>query len=126
MLPRLATIPLLVACGGGAPPTHIGECTRLKTASAVETCRYEMLQPAVKQPRLDAETLDAGLKEVGDEVSRDLVLLRLAIAAPKHAGALCQRVRTDGAAEKCSQVLGRPHLGTERRAPKPPPTATTP
>ena len=126
MRTRLAAVPLLMACAGAAAPTYIGECTRLTTASAVETCRYDMLRPTVAQARMDTEALDAGLKEVDDDISRDLVLLRLAIAAPKHAGALCLRVRTGGAAEKCTQVLGRPHLGTERRAPKPPPTAPTP
>ena len=105
MRTRLAAVPLLMACSGASPPTHIGECTRLSSASAVETCRYEMLQPTVAQPRMDADALDAGLREVDDDISRDLVLLRLAIAAPKHAGALCQRVRTQGAAEKWRTVL---------------------
>jgi hypothetical protein len=81
-----------------------------------------MLQPSVAGPRLDDDALDVGLVEIDDVTSRDLVLLRLAIAAPRHAAALCGRVRTAGAEEKCQQVLGRPHLGTERRAPKPPPT----
>jgi len=117
---------LSASCTGGSPPAHIGECGRLSTPAEVETCRYEMLQPTVSGPRVDTEALDAGLKEIGDDTSRDLVLLRLAIAAPKHAGRLCDRVRTEGASEKCSQVLGRPHLGTERRAPKPPPTAPSP
>jgi len=118
---RLLLLVVLSACGEPTPTT-IGECGRLSDPAAVETCRYEMLLPTVSAGRLDTEALDAGLAEVGDDTSRDLVLLRLAIAAPKQAQALCQRVRTDGAKEKCRQVLGRPHLGTERRAPRPPPT----
>ena len=104
----------------------MGECGRLREASAVETCRYEQLLPTVSGPRPDLTALDSGLQEIGDPTSRDLVLLRLAIAAPKLAGQLCTRVQTDGAAEKCRQVLGRPHLGTERRAPKVPPTGSPP
>lgn len=116
---------LLVALGcGTAPPQSIGECARLTDIAERETCRYTFLLPTVADGRLDAETLDAGLLEIGDDTSRDLVLLRLAIAAPKEASALCERVRTTGAQEKCRQVLGRPHLGTERRAPRPPPTAS--
>ena len=122
----ICTAGLLVGCSGGPAPTHIGECGRLSTPHEVESCRYDMLQPVVSGPRLDADALDDGLKEIADDTSRDLVLLRLAIAAPKHAGTLCKRVRTAGASEKCRQVLGRPHLGTERRAPKPPPTAPSP
>lgn len=114
---------MLGACGQPAPAS-VGECGRLSDPASRETCRYEMLLPTVSGARLDSDTLDAGLVEIDDDTSRDLVLLRLAIAAPKHAAALCTRVRTDGAAEKCRQVLGRPHLGTERRAPKPPPGAS--
>ena len=114
---------LAVACGT-EPPRTIGACGALRPAAERETCRYELLQPTVSGPRIDDGALDAGLVEIADETSRDLVLLRLAIAAPRHAAALCGRVRTAGAQEKCQQVLGRPHLGTERRAPKPPPTGT--
>ncbi|HCH64590.1 MAG: hypothetical protein CL927_05205 [Deltaproteobacteria bacterium] len=114
---------LAMACGAGAPTT-IGECAGIRVAAERETCRYEMLQPAVADSRVDDQVLDAGLAEIKDVTSRDLVLLRLAITAPKHAAALCGRVRTAGADEKCRQVLGRPHLGTERRAPKPPPDGT--
>lgn len=113
-----------VAACGGPPPESVGECPRLQEPTAIESCRYEHLLPTVQQQRLDADALDRGLAEVDDDTSRDLVLLRLAIAAPKHAGALCGRVRTEGAREKCQQVLGRPHLGTERRAPRPPPGTT--
>ncbi len=119
---RPAWLALLGLACGKPTPTSIGDCGGLSAAADVETCRYEMLLPTVSGPRLDETTLDDGLLEVGDATSRDLVLLRLAIAAPKHAGALCRRVETAGAEEKCRQVLGRPHLGTERRAPKPPPT----
>ena len=116
---------LAVACGTHSPAT-IGECAGIPSAADRETCRYELLQPAVAAARVDEDTLDAGLAEIGDVTSRDLVLLRLAIAAPKHAATLCGRVRTAGAEEKCRQVLGRPHLGTERRAPKPAPDGTQP
>lgn len=109
-----------LACGNGTPGT-IGECAALSSATERETCRYTFLKPTVAGSRIDEDTLDQGLVEISDATSRDLVLLRLAIAAPRHAAALCRRVHTAGAEEKCQQVLGRPHLGTQRRAPQPPP-----
>ena len=119
--PHLALAGLIaLACGHGTPGT-IGECATLASATERETCRYTLLKPTVADTRIDEDTLDQGLVEISDETSRDLVLLRLAIAAPRHAAALCRRVHTAGAEEKCQQVLGRPHLGTQRRAPQPPP-----
>lgn len=114
-------VAVCVGCGTTAPDT-LGGCAALSDAAAQETCRFELLEPLVKQPgRLDEASLDDGLKEIGAPASRDLVLLRLAISAPRHAGALCARVTTSGAQEKCTQVLGRPHLATEARGKRPPP-----
>ena len=119
--PRVALVALVALACGASTPSTIGECSALSSATERETCRYTMLKPTVAGSRIDGDTLDQGLVEISDETSRDLVLLRLAIAAPRHAAELCRRVHTAGAEEKCQQVLGRPHLGTQRRAPQSPP-----
>ena len=68
----------------------------------------------------DTKALDAALADIAEPESRDLLLLRLAIAEPQKAGRLCERVTTPGADEKCRQVLGRPHLQTTPKPPKDP------
>ena len=57
---------------------------------------------------------DNQLKTIDDSVSRDLLLLQLAVQQPRHSTELCKRVQTSGAKEKCKQVIGRPHLTIPR------------
>jgi hypothetical protein len=123
--PRTLLLALVSACAG-APDTVAG-CAALADAAAQEDCRYRLVGPLVG----DTTKLSAALAEVrasASPQSHDLLLLRLAIDAPAQAGALCQQVQTEGAREKCQQVLGRPHLGTTRRPPTadggPPPPAS--
>jgi len=85
-------------------------------AAQREECRYQLTLPLLE----DAGALEAALHSIDDPGSHDLLLLRLSIAAPRRASRLCQQVRTDAAAEKCRQVLGRPHLSTTPRAPRSP------
>lgn len=125
MSPRTLLLALVSACAG--EPDTVAGCAALSDAAAQEDCRYRLVAPLVG----DAAKLTAALAEVrasASPQSHDLLLLRLAIDAPAQAGALCQQVQTDGAREKCQQVLGRPHLGTTRRPPTadggPPPPAS--
>jgi hypothetical protein len=118
---------LLAACGGA--PTQPADCAALRDPAAQEECRHALVAPLLGDPA----ALDAALSEVrasASPQSHDLLLLRLAIDAPERAHALCTRVSTEGAAEKCRQVLGRPHLGTTRRPPTdpgaPPPAVQAP
>ncbi len=106
---------LLVACQG--EPETVAECARLRTEAAVEDCRLRLIKPLVDDPA----ALDAALADIDDPRSRDLVLLRLAIDDPQRAGRLCEKVETEGAQDRCRQVLGRPHLRTTRRPPEAPP-----
>ena len=55
---------------------------------------------------------DKQLMGVGDPRQRDLVLLQLAVENPRFSSQLCKRSQSQGAKEKCRQVLGRPHLRT--------------
>ena len=107
---------LLLALGCAEPDTVAG-CAGLRDATAREECRYRLVAPLTG----DAAALDAALDAIEDPASRDLLLLRLAIAEPARASRQCARVTTDGAAEKCTQVLGRPHLSTTRKPPRRPP-----
>lgn len=107
----------LVIGSACATPTTMADCSALRSTAKREECRFEMARPLVG----DDAALDAALSAVADPGSRDLLLLRLAIHDPLRAGALCRRVETDGAAEKCRQVLGRPHLQTSRQPPRDPP-----
>ena len=125
---RLGLLLLLAACEGA--PDSVEGCAALGDPAAQEDCRYRLVGPLVG----DAGGLSAALatvKATASPQSHDLLLLRLAIDAPAQAGALCQQVQTDGAREKCQQVLGRPHLGTTRRPPTadggpPPPPSPAP
>jgi len=104
----------LAACG--APePTQLADCAGLPDAAAQEACRYRFIEPLLDDP----SALDAALATIDDPGSRDLVLLRLAIADPRRAAGLCRRVTTEGAQARCRQVLGRPHLQSTRRPPEP-------
>ena len=108
---------LALACGG--QPQTLADCARLGDPSEAEECRYTLVSPLVG----DKKALAAALSEVeatAGAQSHDLLVLRLAIAEPSRAGALCAEAKTEGAQEKCRQVLGRPHLGTTRRAPQAP------
>jgi hypothetical protein len=111
---------LLLACE--AEPVTVAECARLGSRAEIEDCRFRLVAPLVG----DDQALDAALADIPDPASRDLLLLRLAIADPPRAGRLCKRVETDGAETRCRQVLGRPHLSTTRRPPAEPAPETPP
>ena len=55
---------------------------------------------------------DQQLAQIQNPHERDLLLLSLSVQHPRYSGPLCARIQTDGAKEKCQQVLGRPHLST--------------
>lgn len=112
---------VLLAC---AHPATVAECASLSDETKREECRFDLLQPLLPAPGAPAAdrkafqaALEAALTSIDDPRSRDLLLLRLAIASPASAGYLCTKVQTDGARERCQQVLGRPHLGSVPKAP---------
>lgn len=111
---------LAFACGGA--PQSLEDCDEVRDPAAQEECRYTFILPLLGDP----PSLDAALASIDDPGSRDLLLLRLAIADPKRAGALCKRVATEGAKARCRQVLGRPHLQSTRRPPEPQPAPSDP
>lgn len=105
-----------LALASCAQPTTVAGCGDLGDAAEREDCRWRLVEPLAG----DDAALAAALAEVTPAESRDLLLLRLSIAHPTRAGAFCRQVTTPGAQEKCKQVLGRPHLGTAPRNPRPP------
>lgn len=116
---------LILSALCGCAPDTVAECARISDAARRETCRFELVLAQVlpdgTQGNVDKKALEAAMKQIDDPVSRDLILLRLAILAPTEAMSLCRHVETEGAQQKCQQVLGRPHLGTTRKPPQPPP-----
>jgi hypothetical protein len=102
---------LALACGGGEPTTLEG-CDALSDATSREDCRLRVLAPVFEKG--SAEEFDAAIGKLEDPLSRDLVRVRLAIDDPSKADRLCMQVETDGARQKCEQVLGRPHLRAPR------------
>lgn len=105
---------LLVVLGCGEPePTRFEECARLDPLPR-EDCRLGFARQLLDRP----DELQAALDSLPDDSSRDLLLLRLAVAEPTRASGLCGRTRSEPAREKCRQVLGRPHLSTPAQAPR--------
>ena len=64
----------------------------------------------------DIDALETELSTLEEPGDRDMVLYRLAFNNPERATNFCARITTASFVEKCQQVLGRPHLGTIRRA----------
>jgi hypothetical protein len=119
-LARSGALLLVVSCT--VAPASLEDCAGVPEPAAREECHYTFIAPLLSDP----PSLDAALASIEDPASRDLLLLRLAIADPKRAAALCKRVASDGAKERCRQVLGRPHLQSTRRPPQPPTPPATP
>lgn len=113
---------LLLVAGCSTAPASLADCSLVDDPAEREACHYTFIQPLLADP----PALDAALAGIEDSASRDLLLLRLAIADPKRAAALCTRVASAGAKERCRQVLGRPHLQSVRRPPKPPASPEAP
>jgi len=97
----------------------MADCEATGDPTAREDCRFTLAQGLLDQP----EALQAALAQVSEPDSRDLLLLRLAVAAPARSGPLCAQVQSAPARDKCRQVLGRPHLSTQ---PPPGPSGGTP
>ncbi len=101
---------LVVACSG--EPQTLADCDRVRDSVAREDCRLSLLHGLFEAG--DDVAFLAGLAQVDDPLSRDLVRLRLAVESPDRAGWLCEGVETENAQDKCRQVLGRPHLRAPR------------
>ncbi len=117
-------IALLLALLACSKPETVAECASLRAEADREECRFDLLVPLLPDPNHPApdrkafqKALETALDDIEDPRSRDLLLLRLAIASPSTAGFLCTKVETEGARLRCQQVLGRPHLGTVPKAP---------
>ncbi len=78
----------------------------------------------------DHAAVKAEIHALDDPLARDMLRLRLAEAVPSAGGRLCPEMTTTYGKEKCSQVVGRPHLqGVGAFAPTPlqsPPPAVHP
>lgn len=103
---------LLMGCA--RPPASFADCGALSDLAAREECRFEHARALLDQP----DALQAALASVPEVDSRDLLLLRLAVAEPTRAAALCHQTTTPGARQKCQQVIGRPHLSTSPQPPR--------
>ena len=107
---RALPVVLLVACSPSVPQT-LADCGALRDATAAEDCRLELVLPHLG----DLARMRALIAEVPAPESRDLLRIRLAVRDPVRAGGLCEDAEGGPAKQRCTQVLGRPHL----RAPRP-------
>ncbi len=107
----LAVLALAWACQG--PPRDMAGCASLGPTER-EDCRLRFALELIDRP----EELRAAIAAIPEPESRDLLLLRLAVAEPTRAGAFCADAASEAAREKCRQVLGRPHLSTTPQAPR--------
>lgn len=97
----------LAACSS-APPQTMSGCAGLDEPTEREDCRLR-----VAGEHLDElEALRRQIALVSSPESRDLLRIRLAVQDPHRAGPLCRDAETNPAAQRCQQVLGRPHLRT--------------
>ena len=60
------------------------------------------------------DEFDAQLNQVSDPMTRDVLLIQLAVQNLQYSNILCQKVETHGAKEKCQKVIERPHLTAPR------------
>ena len=100
----LCVVVAIIGCGG---TDSTGDCGDIDDVVLQENCRLERASEAFQ---VSPEAFEAELATITAAESRDLVRLRLAIRDPIVAARLCGEVETEAAAEKCRQVLGRPHL----------------
>ena len=90
--PLLGISCLLIGCSS----------TKSESSASLSDTHIEALQS-------HPEELDSVLQ--GMPLSQqDLLLLTLAIRTPNKAPEFCKRVHSASAKEKCTQVVGRPHL----------------
>lgn len=71
-------------------------------------CHYEVARAAMANREEAAAR--AAIEAIPGDEARDMARLRLATDFPRRAGELCRETTTPLAREKCTQVLGRPHL----------------
>ncbi len=119
---------LLLACSSGngsgrGEDASKSDCRSLSDTVQRENCRFERISQLYSTNR---QAFRNAMKELEPAASRDLVRLRLAIEDPAGASMLCRDVETSAAAEKCRQVLGRPHLRSPNKLPRDPSSVGTP
>ena len=89
-------------------PTSMDQCSELKATQARQDCAYAFLD----ERRDDAEVIQEAVAQLPEAIDRDMVLYRLAFNYPSIANRFCDRVTTEAFIEKCTQVMGRPHLSS--------------
>ncbi len=106
----------LLGCGADddatvTTPTD-GDCSSIEDWQDRLDCAYPMVEAHLE----DDEALSTALDTLSAKEDRDMILYRLAFNHPTEAPRLCKKVQTEAFVEKCKQVMGRPHLGTTRKA----------
>ena len=89
-------------------PTSMSQCSDLDATQARQDCAYAFLD----ERREDTKAIQEALSQLPEAIDRDMVLYRLAFNYPSIANRFCDRVTTDAFIEKCTQVMGRPHLSS--------------
>jgi hypothetical protein len=94
-----------------------GDCASIEDWQNRLDCAYSSAEAHVDED----EALITALQTLSSKEDQDMILYRLAFNYPSEAPRLCKMVKTRAFEEKCQQVMGRPHLGTTRKAKVAPP-----
>ena len=100
---------LALACTSG-PPETMADCAALGDITEREDCRLALVAEHLDDPA----AMRAMLAVIPTPESRDLLRIRLTVQDPVRAAPLCKDAETAPAQQRCSQVLGRPHLRSPR------------
>ncbi len=95
-----------LACSDPPPPASPDGCAAIEEPTAREDCRLERALGLLD----DRPAFEAWIATL-EPVSRDLLLIRLAVQQPQRARWLCEHVTTAEGQERCQRIVGRPHLG---------------
>ena len=107
----MIALALALAAGcSGTPPETMADCAALGDITAREDCRLALVAARIDDP----DAMKAMIAQIPAPESRDLLRIRLTVQDPVRGATLCKDAETAPAQQRCSQVLGRPHLRSPR------------
>ncbi len=115
----IRTLIALLACSLGCGDEGVSQEVTDSTDCASITDWQDQIECVYAKAELEIDnpdTLRTELETLSEPADRDLVLYRLAVNHPERAQDFCGQTTTRAYQDKCTQVLGRPHLGTKPRS----------
>ena len=112
-LATLAIGGLLLQAAGctGAPPTTAEECAALRSTADRDEC-YLVVTPLVfkADPKAGITMVETGIT---DPLTRDMAWYNVTKQVDPHSNKYCDRIQDATLADRCRQVVSRPHLHRE-------------